>query len=191
MQWVIHSSKYVNELNRYGAFWHLIQEPWDWEAECGHLLWWGILIRSVYRDNVSGFDVEAGKVIVVAVILQCSHLHRSWCIYKTGSQYVQWAKEWKDNNDVSWQGHTRQSEEGRYCRVDLCTHVRTRTCVWPCMHIYSPLSSCLISRLACVVVNWLTMSRAVWLRVFLTPALMPLWMEVEGKVVKAVMCNLR
>lgn len=38
-----------------------------------------------------------------------------------------------------------------------------------------PLSSCLISRLACVVVNWFTMSRAVWLRVFLTPALIPLW----------------
>lgn len=38
-----------------------------------------------------------------------------------------------------------------------------------------PLSSCLISRLAWVVVNWFTMSRAVWLRVFLTPALIPLW----------------
>lgn len=45
----------------------------------------------------------------------------------------------------------------------------------------SPLNNCLISRLACVVVNWLTMSRAVWLRVFLTPALMPLWDEAEGK----------
>lgn len=52
-----------------------------------------------------------------------------------------------------------------------------------CCHTLSPLSSCLISRLACVVVNWLTMSRAVWLRVFLTPALMPLWVEVEK------MCN--
>lgn len=55
--------------------------------------------------------------------------------------------------------------------------------------MFSPLSSCLISRLACVVVNWLTMSRAVWLRVFLTPALMPLWMdaETEKKMIKS--CN--
>lgn len=44
-----------------------------------------------------------------------------------------------------------------------------------CFLFSPPLSSCLISRLACVVVNWFTMSRAVWLRVFLTPALIPLW----------------
>lgn len=41
----------------------------------------------------------------------------------------------------------------------------------------SPLRSCLISRLACVVVNWFTMSSAVWLKVFLTPALIPLWVN--------------
>lgn len=40
-------------------------------------MWW------MYRDNVSSFDVEAGKVVVVAVILQRSDLHCSWCIYRT------------------------------------------------------------------------------------------------------------
>lgn len=44
----------------------------------------GTIIRSMYRDNVSGFNVEAGKVVVVAVILQGTHLHRSRSIYKTG-----------------------------------------------------------------------------------------------------------
>lgn len=51
--------------------------------------------------------------------------------------------------------------------------------MWMCEFKTSPLSNCLISLLACVVVNWLTMSKAVWLRVFLTPALMPLYNETE------------
>lgn len=42
-----------------------------------NVLYFRGIVRSMYRDNVSNFDVEAGQVIVVAVILQRSHLHCS------------------------------------------------------------------------------------------------------------------
>lgn len=38
---------------------------------------------SLYRDDVTGFNVEAGQVVVVAIILQCAHLHRCRGICKT------------------------------------------------------------------------------------------------------------
>ena len=72
----------------------------------------------------------------------------------------------------------QSSPEPFYCNISGCDFMS-----WWCVFVLvsSPLSSCLISRLACVVVNWFTMSRAVWLRVFLTPALMPLCKEEESK----------
>lgn len=42
-----------------------------------------IVTGSLYRDDVAGLNVEAGQVIVVAIILQCAHLHRCRGICKT------------------------------------------------------------------------------------------------------------
>lgn len=47
------------------------------------LLYGREIIGTLYRDDVSSFDVEAGKVVIVAVILQCTHLHGSRSIYNT------------------------------------------------------------------------------------------------------------
>lgn len=43
---------------------------------------------SLYRDDVAGFNVEAGQVVVVAIILQCAHLHRCRGICKTRGDYL-------------------------------------------------------------------------------------------------------
>lgn len=49
---------------------------------------------------------------------------------------------------------------------------------------YQPLSSCLISLLAVEVVNWLTMSKAVWLYVLRIFTLMPAYTHNTKKTIK-------
>lgn len=41
---------------------------------------------ALYRDDVTRFDVEAGQVVVVAVILERAHLHRCRGICKTRAE---------------------------------------------------------------------------------------------------------
>lgn len=188
------------------------------------------MLDVLYRNNVSRFDVEAGEVVVVAVILQRSHLHGSGCVcnaqvklsrvslmkgssrqsrrgfsisYQSKSafhpecyhfpllSFQKPKRSEKTHTTTSINAFTNHPEKSfsttlvgndqiSLTRISSLITVqairRDRKKTKKDFHFVvtslhpssvkfafesSPLRSCLISRLACVVVNWFTMSSAV------------------------------